>query len=181
VGDCPDVPGWKGGRPRLAPQHLEKLTGSAVHGDVADERGYWSADTKTEMDAAGFGPSQRRPPALVIPLWGVTGELVGAQARPDEPRAIKGRTVKYETQAGQRMTLDVPPRARPMLADPTVWAAIWPIVRAEAEPRVVAQGSGMPGAPVSTTVADSVAAPKWYSVASRNGRGWSCESNVVGR
>jgi hypothetical protein len=120
VGDCPDVPGWKGGRPRLAPQHLEKLTGSAVHGDVADERGYWSADTKTEMDAAGFGPSQRRPPALVIPLWGVTGELVGAQARPDEPRAIKGRTVKYETQAGQRMTLDVPPRARPLLADPTV-------------------------------------------------------------
>ncbi len=29
-----------------------------------------------------------------------------------------------------------------MLADPSVWAAIWPIVRAEAEPQVVASGTG---------------------------------------
>jgi len=68
-----------------------------------------------------------------------------------------------------------------MEADAGVWAALWPIVRAEAEPVVVAQGSGMPGAPVAVSVADTVAAPKWYSVASRNGRGWSCESRAVGR
>lgn len=68
-----------------------------------------------------------------------------------------------------------------MLADAGVWAAIWPIVRAEAEPQVVASGTAAPGSRVSATAPDTLTAPHWYSAASRNGRGWSCTSNVVGR
>lgn len=68
-----------------------------------------------------------------------------------------------------------------MEADAGVWAALWPIVRAEAEPVVVAQGSGAAGQRVSVSLADAVAAPKWYSVTASNGRGTSCVSNIVGR
>ena len=66
-----------------------------------------------------------------------------------------------------------------MLADAGVWAALWPIVRAEAEPRTVASGTGAPGSRVSASTSDTLTAPHWYSAASRNGRGWSCESNYV--
>ena len=67
-----------------------------------------------------------------------------------------------------------------MLADAGVWAAIWPIVRAEAEPRTVASGTGRPGAQVYIPSApDTLTAPHWWSVTSRNGRGESCVSNIV--
>ena len=66
-----------------------------------------------------------------------------------------------------------------MLADAGVWAAIWPIVRAEAEPKVVASGTGTAGAKVSATSPDTLTAPHWFSVTSRNGRGESCTSNVI--
>lgn len=67
-----------------------------------------------------------------------------------------------------------------MLADPSVWAAIWPIVRAEAEPRTVASGTAAPGSRVSASTSDTLTAPHWFSVTSRNGRGESCVSNIVG-
>ena len=54
----------------------------------------------------------------MIPLWGVVGERVGAQLRPDDPRMLHGRAVKYETRAGSKMVLDVPPAVRPHLGDP---------------------------------------------------------------
>ena len=68
-----------------------------------------------------------------------------------------------------------------MLADASVWAAIWPIVRAEAEPQVVASGTAAPGSRVSATSSDTLTAPHWYSATSRNGRGESCTSNVVSK
>ena len=80
-----------------------------------------------------------------------------------------------------------------MLADASVWAAIWPIVRAEAEPRTVASGTAAPGSRVSASPSDTASlskangafstltAPHWYSATSRNGRGESCTSNVVGK
>ncbi len=103
---------------RLFAQHVAKLTGSAIDPAVAHERGYVSADTKAQLEREGFAASQRRPPALVIPLWSVTGERSGAQLRPDEPRYVDGKAAKYETRAGQKMLLDVPPRVRPHLGNP---------------------------------------------------------------
>lgn len=102
----------------LFPQHADKLAASAIDPAVAAERGYVSADTRAQLERYGFGPAQRRPPALIIPLHGVTGALVGHQLRPDEPRMVGGRTAKYETKLGQPMVLDVPPRVQPHLGDP---------------------------------------------------------------
>lgn len=105
---------------RLLPHHAEKLAASAVSAEVAADRGYVSADTKAQLERCGFSVAQRRPPALVIPIYGVTGEIVGHQARPDNPRNLSGRPVKYETAAGGRAVLDVPRRVQPMLGDPAV-------------------------------------------------------------
>jgi hypothetical protein len=99
----------------LFSQHVEKLTASGISEEVIAERGYVSADTKAQLERYNFGPAQRRPPALVIPLHGVIGEVAGYQLRPDDPRVVRGRVAKYETRTGQRMVLDVPPRVRPHL------------------------------------------------------------------
>lgn len=102
----------------LFDQHLAKLRASAVDPEVARERGYLSAGSKADLERQGFSVAQRRPPALVIPLFDVVGERAGAQVRPDEPRMLDGKPVKYETRAGQKMVLDVPPQVRPHLGDP---------------------------------------------------------------
>jgi hypothetical protein len=41
------------------------------------------------------------------------------QIRPDSPRVVDGKALKYETPAKSRLSLDVPPGARTWLADPT--------------------------------------------------------------
>ena len=68
-----------------------------------------------------------------------------------------------------------------MLAIPEVWAAYWPRCAGEAEPKPVASGTAAPGSRVSATLRDTLTAPHWYSATSRNGRGESCTSNVVGK
>jgi hypothetical protein len=104
----------------ILPQHQSLLSGSAISPDVAAARGYRSVTKKTELRGLGFGDSQCRTPALLIPVWGVTGEIATYQARPDQPRINRdGKAVKYETPSGSRMALDVPPPVRIWLSDPT--------------------------------------------------------------
>jgi hypothetical protein len=105
----------------LLPQHQALLRASAISDEVARARGYWSATKKAELAELGFGPSQRRVPALVIPVRSVTGETVTYQIRPDDPRVhpTTGKIVKYETPAGARMVLDVPPAGREWVLDPS--------------------------------------------------------------
>jgi len=66
-----------------------------------------------------------------------------------------------------------------MLADPSVYNALWPVCRSEAEPFVVARGRGIPGARVTVTPPLVLAPVKWFSVTSTNAAGESCQSNVV--
>jgi hypothetical protein len=108
----------------LFDQHQAKLESSAISVDVARERGYVTADTAKGLHRHGFSKAQCEVmrdggQALVIPLWDVFGERAGHQMRPDAPRALKGRIAKYETQFALKMMLDVPPRIRPHLGDPS--------------------------------------------------------------
>ena len=101
-------------------------------------------------------------------------QSIGCGAGPDSLRDSLQWRVSVRVQSPAWIAM------RPaMLADAGVWAAIWPIVRAEAEPQVVASGTAAPGSRVSASTSDTLTAPHWYSAASRNGRGWSCESNVA--
>lgn len=105
----------------LFDEHAALLAASAISVDVARERGYRSVDTKTNLEAHGFSPAQRRVPGLLVPIHGVSDGPALYQYRPDAPRLTDaGRTVKYETPTGSRLVLDVPPRARLRLGDPSV-------------------------------------------------------------
>ncbi len=105
----------------LLPQHERLIQNSAITPEVAQARGYWSATTRVEVEALGFTGKQARVPALVVPIHGVTGEVVLHQLRPDRPRLnAKGKALKYETAAKSRLVLDVPPGARGQLRDPAV-------------------------------------------------------------
>lgn len=103
----------------LLPEHVELLTQSAITPDVAKARGYRSVTTRAELERLGFTPVQRRTPGLLVPIWNVEGKIATYQLRPDIPRIRDGKPVKYETRAGSRMAIDVPPGARPWLGNPS--------------------------------------------------------------
>jgi hypothetical protein len=111
-----------GNEDALLPQHRALLEASAIATNVILEREYRTVTTKVELRRLGFAASQLRVPALLIPIWSVRGEIENYQARPDEPRidSHRGRAIKYETVAGSRVILDVPPRIRKKLGDPTI-------------------------------------------------------------
>ena len=104
----------------LLAHHQQLISDSAITEEVAAERGYWSATKPAEL-VRWFGATQRKlVPALVIPIYDVRGDLALMQLRPDEPRVVDGRIRKYELPARCRVVLDVPPRVRPMLGDPSI-------------------------------------------------------------
>jgi hypothetical protein len=104
----------------LLPQHQAVLDASGISEEVAGKRSYFSATTKVALSSLGFGRSQLSVPALVIPLFDVTGECFGYQARPDEPRQVKGKTVKYETPTKQPNRIDVSPHCLEQVGDPAI-------------------------------------------------------------
>ncbi len=107
--------------PSLLSAHFEQLrTGSAISSAVIKERQYESTLGKKRLSDLGFNLSQRRAPGIIIPLWGVNGQQVGYQYRPDYPRTLRDRTTKYENQPGSSIRLDVPPRCIPKLGDPKI-------------------------------------------------------------
>ena len=99
----------------LLPQHQEMLEASAISLDVASARGYKSMGSRydqPELMALGFSKAQARIPGLLIPLYGINGDVAGHQYRPDTPRMKEGKAIKYETPKGQRNILDIPPTVR---------------------------------------------------------------------
>jgi Protein of unknown function (DUF3631)/Domain of unknown function (DUF3854) len=121
----------------LAEHHQALLVASAISPEVAEARGYFTAQgSKAELGRLGFGVAQRIIPALVIPQWNVLGECTHHMIRPDEPREVDGKARKYEMPAKAAQTLDVPPLARTMLEDPAI-------------PLVITEGSRKADAAVS--------------------------------
>src|SRR5215831_4598150 len=102
------------------PQHQALLDASGITPEVAAARGYRSVTDASELEALGFADYQQIVPALLVPVYGVDGEIATYQSRPDAPRVAKGKPIKYETPAGSRMALDVPPMIRKNLDDPSV-------------------------------------------------------------
>lgn len=92
----------------LAAHHAAMLAASDIAPKVIDARGYWTASTKVELARLGFPPTQQLPPALVVPVFNVRGELSTYMLRPDAPRIRDGKPAKYEFMRGFRMVLDVP-------------------------------------------------------------------------
>jgi DNA-binding Lrp family transcriptional regulator len=84
---------------------------SGIDPGVADERGYATVRSRTEL--LDFKKYQRRAPALRVPAHSLDGVTTSAQIRPDNPRRGKaGKVIKYETIGGSKAILDVHPRMR---------------------------------------------------------------------
>jgi len=103
----------------LLTQHASLIAASGIAPDVAEARGYRSVTLKNELARLGFSQSQRLVPTLLIPVHTVHGNVGTYQHRPDTPRIVKGKSLKYETPSGSRMVLDVPPAARQWLVSAT--------------------------------------------------------------
>jgi hypothetical protein len=93
--------------PPLSEEHRRMLEeGSGIGAAEIASRGYKSV-VATEALAVGFAKEQARN-GLLIPFYTPTGEI-SYQLRPEKPRVIKGKSVKYETRQGQDIVLDVHP------------------------------------------------------------------------
>lgn len=115
------------GFPDLLLAHYEELKASALSDDVIRERGYRSVlgtgrSPNAELGSLGFNKTQASlGTGILLPLHSVDGQVWGHQFKPDRPRTnSKGRAVKYESPQGQGNRLDVPPRCKAMLGDPSV-------------------------------------------------------------
>ncbi len=104
----------------LLPHHKAMLEASAISDEVIKARGYRSVKTAAELKRLGFGASQLSVPTLLVPIWGVHGEIALRHHRPDEPRQKNGKIVKYEFPFGSSMAIDVHPFIQEQIKDPAV-------------------------------------------------------------
>jgi hypothetical protein len=64
-------------RGRLSPAHRRMLfEESDIEARVAVKRGYRTVTSKVDLERLGFGRSQRNVPALLMPIYSPTGEIV---------------------------------------------------------------------------------------------------------
>jgi len=104
------------------PHHRRQLTDeSGIDPRVVLERGYRTLKTKAELDRLGFPEKQQQAPALLVPMYGPTGQPTTHQIKPDSPRSGKdGKPIKYETPARSQLHLDVHPSQVQRVKDPTI-------------------------------------------------------------
>lgn len=108
--------------PLLLQRHYDHLLiGSGIAAEVIRERGYRSILGHKELADAGYSKSQQRWPGILIPLYAPDGTAAGSLYRPDEPRRNqRGQPIKYEQPSGGAVRLDVLPRYRAVLGDPSI-------------------------------------------------------------
>jgi Domain of unknown function (DUF3854)/D5 N terminal like len=114
----------------LLPHHLNQLVASGIAPDVIAERGYTSVsrvngnsqrDRLKTLGIPRWARSDDRCfPGVLIPVYRPTGEQVSWQYRPDHARMVDGKTRKYAAPSGQTSRVDVHPRNRDRIVDPTV-------------------------------------------------------------
>jgi putative DNA primase/helicase len=106
---------------KLHPHHLQVLLeGSAIYPEVVAERGCYTTTIKADLERKGFSRNQQLVPGIVFPIHGPDGEEKFHFLRPDSPRYKDGKPHKYEFPRGQSMAMDVPPRCKKDIDDPTV-------------------------------------------------------------
>ena len=69
-------------------------TESGISPDLTTARGYRTVTVKAGLERLGFSKPQRNVPALLIPIFGPTGDVTLYQACPDSPRIRKGKPIK---------------------------------------------------------------------------------------
>lgn len=104
---------------RVSETHAEELDASEISPEVREARGYETlygtdedrARLRQESIPVWAWREETAFPGLFIPLYRVTGELIGAQFKPGVPQPHGEKTMKYASPVGTRPRLDVPPLA----------------------------------------------------------------------
>lgn len=95
----------------VSDEHADEiLGGSAVSARVLTERGYRTLagrPGRATLTGLGFSPTLAPLPGVLVPLRWADGEVVAHQFKPDRPRVVKGKPVKYENPTGHDIHLDV--------------------------------------------------------------------------
>jgi hypothetical protein len=99
----------------LSKHHADLVKRSGISAEVRDARGYRTVTGRAELEALGYAPDQCRVPGLLVPIYGLDGNVVTSQFRPDHPGPRK-----YETPRGSKHRLSVPPGALEGVLDPGV-------------------------------------------------------------
>jgi P4 family phage/plasmid primase-like protien len=114
----------QGFKHELSPAHRAELErASAIDPVVIAERGYRTVVYAERDSVAALGlvaKGRDAYPGLLLPMFRATGEPIGAQFKPATPGIINGRSVKYLSARGQCSRLDVHPRNRARVVDPSV-------------------------------------------------------------
>jgi putative DNA primase/helicase len=99
-------------RQTLSDNHLFMLTQeSGISEEVIASRGYWTCEDEEDLIELGFNKRQRRTPCLVIPVRGITGEVLFHRIRPDDPRPDPekpDKVIEYDQPVGVPVALDIP-------------------------------------------------------------------------
>jgi hypothetical protein len=108
------------GRP-LNENDAKMLAASGIPPEHTEARGYETVHASRRLEELGFVKAACKcVPGLLIPMLRADGSTWGYQYRPDIPRWLSGKPIKYETPYQQRNGLDIPPGVGPMLADPSI-------------------------------------------------------------
>jgi putative DNA primase/helicase len=104
----------------VLPHHLAHLRASGLSDATITAAGIRS-ETSPEALAALLGwrrPSKGLAPAIVFPFVDSQGRNGYARVRPDTPRTLAGKSVKYESPRGLPNQVYIPPGVARVLADP---------------------------------------------------------------
>jgi hypothetical protein len=106
----------------LLPYHRDQLLAQKIDPDVIDERGYASAQRRRDLKRLQFSDRQSAwAPGLLLPVHPPDGRTGLIVLRPDHPPLDEhGKPLKYQLPSKARPRLDVPPRCRPLLANPAI-------------------------------------------------------------
>ncbi|MER7487941.1 phage/plasmid primase, P4 family [Streptomyces sp. NPDC126497] len=102
---------------QVSPHHLAELDASEIAPEHRDARGYETlygtdedrARLREESIPVWAWREETAFPGLLIPMYRVTGERIGAQFKPGQPQPCGEKKVKYATPVGTKPRLDVPP------------------------------------------------------------------------
>jgi len=106
----------------LLPQHLADLDKSGLSEDEARAAGLYSGTDPAEVGRLlnWHGPAKQLGPCLVFSFLSRDGRPNGyCRVKPDNPRAKKGKPVKYESPLGQPNLLYFPPGTETAISDLT--------------------------------------------------------------
>jgi hypothetical protein len=139
----------------LLPHHRDQLEHeSGISPEVIAESGARSVTESAELRTLGFAEYQRMVPGILFP-YKTLGGLTRYRYRPDNPRLNdRGKPVKYEAPAGVPLSLYVPPKLLPLMANPKVDMDLtegerraWPVIRTGESPSAC-PASGASAAPI---------------------------------